>query len=267
MNHKSGVMQKVIREKKIYCGDRYLEVDIYPYTIYPTKGKRSKKEKESLLSQKNLNDKNRKRKFLQLAEANFGQGDIHLSLTYNDRFMPQTREEAERMLQNFFRRVKRRRAKRNLPALKYMVIISYHEPSDEQGIRPHYHILMNGGLTRDELEELWSIKGESIGYANAKRLQQNPNTGFQQISYYLTKHNTNKKSWSCSQNLERPVSRTNDHKYSRREIQRIVMKGPDHEYWEKKYPGWKITDQLGGYEAVYHDEIGWSIYLKMRKIE
>lgn len=33
-----------IREKKIYCGEKYMEVDIYPYmTFRKPKGQRSKK--------------------------------------------------------------------------------------------------------------------------------------------------------------------------------------------------------------------------------
>ena len=44
-----------IREKKIFCSDTYMEVDIYPYTdIERKKGKRSKKKKESEPKQKNI---------------------------------------------------------------------------------------------------------------------------------------------------------------------------------------------------------------------
>ena len=51
-----------IREKRIYCGEEYLEVDIVAVTNMPEagKGKRGK----SSQAQKNLNDKRSKRRFV-----------------------------------------------------------------------------------------------------------------------------------------------------------------------------------------------------------
>ena len=152
-------MRNFIREKKIYCGTEYLEVDIYPYTQNQKirKGKRAKKKKESLLTQKNLNDKNARRKFIQIGEANFGKGDISLTLTYSDEMLPKTIEEAEKEVQNFLRRVKRARQKEGLESLKYMLVTSYRDEEGEM-VRVHHHILMNKGLDRDQLEGLWRKK-------------------------------------------------------------------------------------------------------------
>lgn len=70
------MVRSFMREKKIYCGDHYREVDIYSYTDAQKKasgrGKRSKKVKESEPKQKNLNDKNARRYFTQTANLNFG---------------------------------------------------------------------------------------------------------------------------------------------------------------------------------------------------
>ena len=50
-------VRNFVREKKIYCGKKYLEVDIYPYTEnqkeVSRRGKRAKKEKVSEPKQKN----------------------------------------------------------------------------------------------------------------------------------------------------------------------------------------------------------------------
>ena len=89
-------MKSFVREKKIYCGDTYLEVDIYPYVKIQEKGKRAKKKKESLPKQKNLNDKNARRKFVQLVETNFGENDLAVHLTYSDETLPGNIEEAEK---------------------------------------------------------------------------------------------------------------------------------------------------------------------------
>jgi len=86
-------MKNFIREKKIYCGD-YLEVDIIPMSESRIrKGHRSKKAKVSAPKQKNLNEKNARRYFIQLVNANFGRKDIHLTLTYDDEHMPFTEED------------------------------------------------------------------------------------------------------------------------------------------------------------------------------
>lgn len=55
--------KNIIREKKIYCGKKYMEVDIYNFSLQNARASRgrSKKEKVSLPSQKNQNEKNAKK--------------------------------------------------------------------------------------------------------------------------------------------------------------------------------------------------------------
>ena len=262
-----------IREKKIYCGDNYLEVDIIPcYEKRNRRGTRSKKVKESLLSQKNINAKNAKRKLLQVMESNFNEKDLHVTLTYNDKYLPKTLEDADREATNFIRRLRRKRKKNGLDDLKY-ILVTEHTITNDEGIeeitRVHHHLVINGGLDRDEVEDLWSkgrySKKESMGFVNADRLQPDRNSGFTALSYYLTKKPANKRSWTCSQNLRRPESRNNDYKYSKRKIQRIIGHNKELSYWEKQYPGWYIADKDNGYEEVYNEITGWSIYLKFRR--
>ncbi|MDO4778490.1 MAG: hypothetical protein Q4A42_02920 [Tissierellia bacterium] len=264
------------REKKIYCGDKYLEIDIYQVNILKTNTKsRSKKKRESLPAQKNLNDKNARRKFIQLVETNFTEEDYHLTLTYNDKNLPSTLELAEKEVSNMLKRIARKRKSKNLPKLKYILVTAHNEKKNGKIVRIHHHLIINGdGLTRDEIEELWSRpkrkgenKRERIGYANADKLQADSNSGFIALSTYLIKNPTSKKRWSCSQNLKRPISRTNDYRYSRRQINNIASKQFDPKWWESKYPGYFITDKDSGYETIYNDITGWSIYLRLRKRE
>lgn len=263
----------VIREKKIYCGNNYLEVDIYNYTITSRRRGRSKKKKESLLSQKNVNDKNARRKFIQILESNFTKNDYHVTCTYSDKYLPKRIDDAEKEIANYIRRIKRKRKQEKKEDLKYILITAYKEVTEEGEERPvriHHHLIMNGGLDRDEIEELWSKgrgrKKEAIGYVNADRLQPDPNTGLVALATYLIKNPTQKRRWTCSQNLIRPISRTNDHKYSRKEINKVAS-SIDISYWEKKYFGWYIADKISGYEAIYNELTGWSIYIKLRKRE
>lgn len=83
------------REKKIYSG-KILEVELYPvYKSGREIPRRAKKEKLSTKEQKNLNDKNARKKLTRLINANFGEGDIVIHPTYRDSEMPSTEQEAE----------------------------------------------------------------------------------------------------------------------------------------------------------------------------
>lgn len=273
-------MKSFTREKKIYCGDKYLEVDIYPYTSVQEevsrRGKRSKRQKVTEPKQKNLNDKISKRYFNQVINANFGEGDLHITLTYSEKFLPESIEEAEKEIGNYLRRVSYRRKKEGLEPLKYVLVTEYKTKKEsEKPTRIHHHIITNGGLSRDAVEELWSRrrkkgqkKGEPIGYVNADRLQVGEDgSGITALGKYLTKDPAGKKRWSSSHNLKKPWFRTNDHKYSKREIEKITKDLPDHAFWEKKYPGWTLIKNDYAFKAEYNEVTGWAIYLKMCRLE
>lgn len=305
-----------VREKKIYCGDRYREVDIFLYTAnqsYSVKKKRGNRKKESLPKQKNLNDKRAKRYFIQLVNLNFAndRSALHVTLTYKNEYLPSSVAAAEKEAGNFLKRVKYHRKKKGLPKLKYILVTAYtvaktrkevEEESkgraledirvgsideledDEKMVRIHHHIIMNGGLDRDFLESLWTKErvvwsrweksedyryecmANRIGYINADRLQSNE-SGITALAVYLVKQPNKKKRWSSSRNLLIPTSSTNDNRYSKRKVWKIVRERPSREYWERLYPGWTLTDNDNGVIYEYNDFTGWSIYLKLRKKE
>lgn len=280
-------MKRFGREKKIYCGDSYREVDIFNYTDEQVKaakkGKRSKKVKESEPKQKNLNDKNARRYLVQVGNLNFGLGDIHTTATYSKENLPDTIEAAEQEVKNFLRRIQYRRAKENLPPLKYILVTAYSTGKDgETPTRIHHHIIMSGGLRREQIEDMWTHDRvnwkkwevdrlyragiKHIGYINADRLQPDEN-GIAALCVYLAKQPNGKKRWSTSQNLERPYSRSNDNRYSCRRIEHLARERPTRDFWEKQYPGWTLTDDFNGVQYEFNPCNGWSIYLKLRKKE
>ncbi|MGP1563033.1 rolling circle replication-associated protein [Filifactor alocis] len=281
--------KNIIREKKIYCGKNYMEVDIYNFSLQNARASRgrSKKEKVSLPSQKNQNEKNAKRSFIQAAETNFHTGDIYLTLTYAKEMLPKTVDEGTKIVSNYIKRIRRKLKKQNMKNLKYMIVTEYRtakeqgatggleeEDREEKPIRMHHHLLISCELSRDELEDMWRSrrkkgekKGKKIGRANARIIQEDDSTGIYALASYLAKSPAGKRRWTCSQNLERPVQRTNDYKYSRKKIMTIIRDGIDLSFWEKQYPGWTIKDKDNGYQQSYNDFTGWSIYLKLRKKE
>lgn len=262
-----------IREKKIYCGDNFLEVDIIPKLglrkIKP--GTRSKKIKVTAPKQKKLNSKNAKRYFIQLMNSNFGKKDLHITVTYKNKYLPKTIKDANREAGNYIRRISYRRKKEGLEPLKYILVTEHNSrKKDGKIIRIHHHIIVNAGLHRDTLEDLWrrprkkgEKEGERIGFANSDRLQPNE-FGLEALARYLSKNPKGKKRWSSSQNLIKPEMRDNYFKYSKRKVEKIVRDEADNKaFWGKQYPGWFLTQ----YVSKWNDITGWSIYLKLRKLK
>lgn len=265
-----------IREKRIYCGKEWLEVDIVPVTNMPEAGKR--KTKESSQAQKNLNDKRSKRRFVQIANANFGEDDLHISATYNEEHLPMTLKEAEKNVHNYLDRVKRRMKRVTGQDLKYMLVTEYtpDEEDEDKAVRIHHHIIINGGLSRDDLELMWSTtrinwnkandkeyrkKIDYIGFVNCDRLQPNEN-GIEGLVNYINKRKKGCKKWSTSMNLEKPKEKKNDHKYSFRKLRELAKTPEDKEVWRKQYPGYEPTK----IDFQYNDYTGWSCYLRLRKV-
>lgn len=295
------------REKKSYCGN-YMEVDIIPMTEkaeLATKGKRGKKKKVSVPKQTDLNDKNSKRYLVLLGNGNFGRGDLHTTLTYDEQNLPQTVEDAEREVTNYLRRIDYRRNKLSLEKLKYILVTEYKFEKDGQSIkRIHHHIIMNGGMDRDEVEAMWTKQRinwkrwkaddayrdgiKQIGYANADRLQVNEN-GIEALCKYIVKDPQGKKRYSSSRNLIRPEVERKDNKPAEtakesqwKHSKNLIMpeeKCNDFKYNRKKVEKLAKSADAGlaefkkiysnydivSVEPVYYEATGWHIYLKMWK--
>ncbi len=268
------MLKSYIREKKIYCNN-FMEVDIYGYTEnqckYNKLGTRSKKTKISCSKQRNLNDKNARRYLTQLANTNFTDKDLHITATYKNSTLPNSVEAAEKQVTNYIRRINYKRKKIGLLPAKYIVVSEYKTAkNNEKPIRIHHHIIMDKGLSRDELEDMWSIKINkkkvSLGFCNVDRIQLEGN-GLEALCNYITKNKNGKKRWRSSQNLEKPYYRTNDHKYSKRQLVKLAKEYKNTEFWEKKYKGYKVVPGENAMTVEYNDITGWSIYLKLQKLK
>lgn len=268
------INRSFIREKVVHCGKNFLSPEIYPYSGQQQQAvgrKRGKKVNVSAPKQKNLNDRRAKRYFIQLANSNFGVGDLVVHLTYAPEFLPESEEEAAKIVAKYLRRVAYLRKKRGLPPLKYLLVTQIGRKKDGTH-RIHHHILMNGGLDRDEVENLWwETKGTKdrepvmYGWANADRLRPNAK-GIASMAGYMVQDGTGKKHWTQSQNLEKPWHRApNDRKYTRRQLDKIAKLPEDSEefvrFWEKQYRGWELVEC----EKSFNEQTGWYFYLTMRR--
>ena len=230
------------RTRTIKAGPR-LEVEIYPIFGRETAG-RARAARRNLTPEKvqRNNEERSKRKLVQLIDVNFDERDIHLTLTYMG--TPPKYDQAMSDVKNFLRTVKRKRERMGLDDLKYIYTIEGNEEGTRERI--HVHMIMNGGMEREELERIWGK-----GYANADQLQPNEN-GLEALARYITKQQKNRRKWARSRNLKKPKQRTSDSKVSNARVKRLATDFPNSakEIMEKLFPGYTHTKTVMRYSDV-----------------
>lgn len=222
------------RTRTTVAGPR-LEVEIYPILGRDAAGRaRAAKKNETPESMKKLNRERAIRHLIQLADANLTDRDIHVTLTY--RKAP-TEKRAYADVDNFIRTVKRRREEYGLSPLKYFYTVEGNENGTKEQL--HAHVLMSGGISREELEEIWAK-----GWANADRLQPDER-GLEAIIRYITKEQK-KRLCHKSRNMVKPKQRTSDSKVSNAKVKRIArdFDAEAKEIMEKLYPKYMFVDDV-----------------------
>ena len=254
----SGVLMQ--RTKTIKAGPM-VYVECYP--IFDAKtaqaAKSEAKKERHRRAQEKLNEKNAQKRLARLINENFGVGDLILTLEYPQEAGPQDEAQAMRDIQNYLRRVARVREKRGLTPMKYVYVIEETE-SQKYGRRFHHHVIMSGGITREEAEEKWTKKHG--GYCNARSAQPDGRhlTGF---ALYLLRNKKGRsmdadgknpqqramrRRWNCSKNLTDPDERatTADKKISVRKAGKIAetVENFDRakEIFEKLYPECQLLE-------------------------
>lgn len=240
-------MRRHYREKIYVCGD-YMESHMYP--VYCKAGVRRKKAKPTKECQKKLNQIHAENKCIRLAHANFTPQDMRLDLTHDNKHLPVSDEQAARALTNFLDRVKRRRKKKGLSDLKYIAVT---EKGKKNG-RYHHHLIINGGLSPQEIVELWGR-----GYVRTDALQFNEDGIADLVRYLLKKPVVSKKRWNASKNLMRPQVKERDNRLSARQIRELARDTQNNREYEKYYDGY----YLSGANVVFND-INGGVYIYAR---
>ena len=241
-------MQRTYRERKHICGE-YMEVEIFPvYTKAKWRGKRKKPTSEI---QQRLNQRHAEGKLRRLLHTNFTAKDLFVTLTFNDANLPVSVEEAQRLLQNFLRRLKRKFAKLGTE-LKYVYIL---EKGQENG-RLHVHMVVSGGMDEEELVALWGM-----GEVRSDGLRFDED-GLAALARYFTKGDAENggkpitwKRWVASRNLDKPEVRERDGRLPHRKMAGLCQNGGDTDYLETEYCGYEVApytvqtseDIYGGY--------------------
>lgn len=244
----------------------YIQVSYFNFAEGALPGWAPRKYRESTPKQKRLNAKKAKRYFEALVEANFkGNRDLVVHPTFSEDNYPESEEQAHKLVKNWIARLNYRRKKLGLPNSKYIIVFE----KSPKG-RMHFHVLMDGQLSREEVENKWQL-----GYCNADRLRSDPKIGLQKIISYLSKggetDEKNSKRWISSKGLIKPwVSCSKNTKISRKRFEVLKSIPEDSELLrvtiERDNPGYELQDV----ERSVSEET-WQMYLfcrmRLKKVE
>lgn len=260
------VGQMGYRRRTTISGPR-LDAEVFPVFGVGQKARlRRARSQQTSKAQKIANEERSRLRLIQLVEANFTKEDISIGLDYAGR--KPSIEQIDRDLKTFFEKVRRRRRKYGLPELRYIAAIGGDEMQSKgySGTRPHAHVIMNGGIDRDELEGMWKH-----GRANCDRLQPR-DEGLGGISVYFTKQMQDRppkkgvKKYRTSRNLKQPIRRTRDAKMTNSRVRRIAydFENQAKTVMEKLYPGY-VLQQC----SVRYSDVVAGVYIRcvMRKYQ
>lgn len=250
--------------KEITAGDQF-EVEIYPEFTSMDQIPEEGRKKDNRRAQKNLNDKNARKYVIRLINHNFGDRDIWLTLTYRPGEEPENMEDAIHNMQNYIGRINYRRKKKGMEIAKYVYITEF---SPEAEIRWHHHVVMDGGLDMDTVEEVWT-KGDR----NRARRINRDEFGLTGMSCYMTKEKNRKKNerrWNSSKNLKkfqvrkvrskRPEARSGNYRKIGSYINGFVKdRAVLEEQVKKWYPDKQYLDS-----AVYYNDFNGMFYIHVR---
>lgn len=191
---------KVYRNRSTKAGD-ILNLNIC--AVWNARGEASKakaaRRKQSPEVIERRNARETERRIIGLLNANFGEDDYTLFLSFDDETI-----DARKALQWFIRKCADEH-KKNGAAFRYLYMI---ERADRDGVplRQHIHIFVDGELSREWYEDVWRHR---YGIANGTRLMPDEN-GLTGIAKYIHKAPRGEKRvrrWACSRNLKKPEER------------------------------------------------------------
>lgn len=264
----------MIRERQTKSG-KLLEADFYPVTRDGRQLGRGPQNKKSTEEQEKYNKLQAQKKVIRLVNANFGNQDVLMTLTYIPEDDVDCDKQAKREISNFIRRVKtyrnqkakefkkllsadpknkkyKQQLKKAEAPLKYLYAVEttiYKTGKRKGKKRFHFHLFLSGcgEGDRDGYEKLWK------GRTNADRYR--PETfGPEAAAKYISKgshkdndqsdsgEKTKKKKFVCSRNLAKPVQKTKDDRLTKRKVELMAKKHlEDKAYWERRYKGYKFV--------------------------
>lgn len=247
-----GFIHSVYATKTIKAGNQF-EVEIYPE--FTRKENKELKLKKTNKAQRNLNSKYARKRIERLINTNFIKGDLYITLTYDNKHLPSSIEEAQKNMKNFIRRINYKRTKEGLDKAKYIYITEF---SKEKNIRCHHHMIMDCGLSGEIVENMWKCGRRN----NIRKLDPDEN-GLTGLANYLVKDPKGKKRWCASTNLKKPKESKSYHSFRASHVKKMIQERTRvREMCERKYKNMIYVNE----EIKYNDINGkFYIYVRMRE--
>ena len=230
-------MAQAYREIKTVTGD-FARVQIFPVRSYQYGRKR--KMKPTGAAMQRLNRERRARLLSDLVNLNFTKQDHQLKLDYTAFRKQHGRnpepDEVLREIRNFMRRLKRAYAKRGVE-LKYI----YCSEIGARGHMSHHHVIINAGLSFEEIRGLWRAGGIWMRKLYFDR------KGCYDLAGYFVKSKYTYRSYTASKNLRRPQEAGKDKcifksDYTVRQKQVNSIMNGELEDIRRMYPGWELAE-------------------------
>ena len=148
-------MSKVLR--KIQAGRLGYAVVYTPVCAGDGPKARAQKQKASTAAREKLNARTSFQKLERTLAANFDDGDLYVTLTYDDKHLPDSRDKAVRRMRSFLAKLRQARKDRG-KSLDYIYVTEGAHP----GGRLHHHLVLNStGADLEEIRRLW-IYGDNV---------------------------------------------------------------------------------------------------------
>lgn len=133
--------------------------------------------------------------------ANVQPGDLVLTMTYSDAFLPHCWSDADRAAKAFIRRVRARLPPGSL-LYYYNIERAHYSERPAECHRYHHHMIIRCGLPPDELQNLWPY-----GHVNHHLFALDAERTYGSMAKYLIKERSEfpgKRAWRCSRGLRKP---------------------------------------------------------------
>lgn len=170
-------------------------------------GYQTRKEKHRMSSnaQKYINSRAQHSKLEFSLAANIRPGDWFLTITYDNKNLPDCWERANRCMQALCRKLRESR-KPEKTIYFYNIERNHYSDENSQNHRWHHHMVLSGDVDLDELARLWGR-----GHVNGHRIRIDPDHTYDSLATYLLKECNEfagKRGWRASQGLSKPETDT-----------------------------------------------------------
>lgn len=189
------------RRRIVQAGRLWMAVQ---YTAVHSGNQTARREARAQISnpaRESLNAKLSWQKLMITLAANFGRHDLVVGLDYRDKDLPKRREDADRILSNFIRALRKYRREKGIPLIYVRVTEGYHS-----GGRLHHHLILNAtGDDYDIIRQLWSKYSDTVDF------EEFGTDGAERWGKYLTKEprlqgrrHVGDRTWRTSQRMKKP---------------------------------------------------------------